>query len=55
MNLQWLLDNGLAVGQEQFVLDVMEMVRHNGVNYKYYVRCQFPPRRSTPLITPITT
>ena len=42
VNLQWLLDNGLAAGQEQFVLDVMEMVRANGANYKYYVRCQFP-------------
>ena len=42
VNLQWLLDNGLAAGQEQFVLDVMEMVRATGANYKYYVRCQFP-------------
>ena len=42
VNLQWLLDNKLVSGQEQFVFDVMEMVRANGANYKYYVRCQFP-------------
>ena len=42
VNLEWLLDNNLAAGQEQFVFDVISMVRANGANYKYYVRCQFP-------------
>ena len=42
VNLQWLLDNRMAAGQEQFVFDTIEMVRMNGANYKYYVRCHFP-------------
>jgi len=41
VNLHWLYDNQPR-GNQQFILDVIEMLGHVGGNWKYYYRCQFP-------------
>lgn len=41
VNLHWLYDNEPR-GNQQFILDVIEMLGHVGGNWKYYYRCQFP-------------